>query len=83
MHTYLISCDISFYRMMQRQADKAGRKVAFLVPLAIAEKCHKGPMLWNDDHDEFKNCKSRKKINEVRKREHRNIITIVATYISI
>ena len=49
--------------MMQRQADKAGRKVAFLDPLAIAEKRHKGPMLWNDDHDEFKNCKSRKKIN--------------------
>ena len=43
MHTYLISCDISFYRMMQRQADKAGKKVAFLDPLAIAEKRHKGP----------------------------------------
>ena len=51
MHTYLISCDISFYRMMQRQADKAGRKVAFLDPLAIAEKRHKGPMFWDDDHD--------------------------------
>ena len=62
MHTYLISCDISFYSMMQRQADKAGRKVAFLDPLAIAEKRHKGPMFWDDDHDEFKNCKSRKKL---------------------
>jgi len=82
MHTYLISCDILFYRMMQRQADKAGRKVAFLDPLAIVEKRHKGPMFWDDDHDEFKNYKSRKEINEVRKREHRNIITIVATYIS-
>ena len=51
MHTYLISCDISFYRMMQRQADKAGRKVAFLDPLAITEKRHKGPMFWDDDHD--------------------------------
>ena len=67
MHTYLISCDISFYRMMQRQEDKAGREDAFLDPLAIAEKRHKGPMLWNDDHDEFKKCKSRKEINEVRK----------------
>jgi len=75
MHTYLISCDISFYRMMQRQADKAGRKVAFLDPLAIAEKRHKVPMFWDDR-------KSRKEINEVRKREHRKIITIVATYIS-
>ena len=53
--------------MMQQQADKAGRKVAFLDPLAIAEKRHKGPMFWDDDHDEFKNCKSRKEINEVRK----------------
>ena len=82
MHTYLISCDISFYWMMQRQADKAGRKVAFLDPLAIAEKRHKGPKFWNDDHDEFKNYKSRKEINEVRKHEHRQIISIVATYIS-
>ena len=72
MHTYLISCDILFYSMMQRQADKAGRKVAFLDPLAIAEKRHYGPMLWNDDHDDFKNCQSRKEINEVRKKEHRN-----------
>src|SRR6185312_7412928 len=82
MHTYLISCDISFYSMMQRQADKASRKVAFLDPLAIAEKRHKGPMFWDDDHDDFKNCKSRKEINEVRKQEHRKIISIVATYIS-
>ena len=82
MHTYLISCDILFYRMVQRQADKTGGKVTFLDPLAIAEKRHNGPMLWNDDHDEFKNCKSRKEINEVRKREHRKIITIIATYMS-
>ena len=68
--------------MMQRQADKAGRKVAFLDPLAIAEKRHKGPIFWDDDHDDFKNCKSRMEINEVRKQEHRKIITIVATYIS-
>ena len=51
MHTYLISCNISFYSIMQRQADKAGRKFAFLDPLAIAEKRHKGPMFWDDDHD--------------------------------
>ena len=82
MHTYLISCDISFYRMMQRQADKIDRKVAFLDPLAIAEKRHYDPMLWNDDHDDFKNYQSLKEINEVRKEEHRKIITIVATYIS-
>ena len=82
MHTYLISCDILFYRMMQRQADKAGRKVAFLDPLAIAEKRHKGPMFWDDNHDDFKNCKSLKEINEVWKQEHRKIISIVATYIS-
>ena len=68
--------------MMQRQADKAGRKVAFLDLLAIAQKRHKGPMFWDDDHDDFKNCKSRKEINEVQKQEHRKFITIVATYIS-
>ena len=62
MHTYLISCDISFYRIVQRQADKAGRKVAFLDPLAIAEKRHYSPMLWEDDHDDFKTCKSCKDI---------------------
>ena len=81
MHTYLISCDISFYRMMQRQADKAGSKVAFLDPLAIAEKHYKGPMFWDDDHDDFKTCKSCKEINEVWKEQHRKIITIIATYI--
>ena len=68
--------------MMQRQADKAGTKVTFLDPLALAEKRHKGPMFWDDDHDEFKNYKSRKEINEVWKQEHRKIISIVATYIS-
>ena len=77
-----MSCDISFYRMMQRQADKIGRKVAFLDPLAIAEKRHYGPMLWKDDYDDFKNCQSRKEIYEVRKKEHRKILAIVATYIS-
>ena len=82
MHTYLISCDISFYRMMQRQADKTGRKAAFLDPLAIAGKRHKRPMFWEDNYDDFKNCNSRKEINEVRKQEHRKIISIVATYIS-
>ena len=64
--------------MMQRQADKTGRKVAFLDQLAIAEKRHYDPMLWNDDHNDFKNYKSRKEINEVRKQEHRKIISIVA-----
>ena len=82
MHTYLISCDILFYSMMQQQVDKAGRKVAFLGPLAIAEKRHKRPMFWEDNHDDFKNCNSRKEINEVRKQEHRKIISIVAMYIS-
>ena len=82
MHTYLISCNSSVYSIMQRQADKASRKVAFLDPLAIAEKRHKGPMFWDDDHDEFKNYKSRKEINEVPKEELKKINTIVATYIS-
>ena len=67
---------------MQRQADKAGRKVGFLDPLAIAEKRHKGPMFWYDDHDDFKTCKSCKEINEVWNEQHRKIITIIATYIS-
>ena len=62
--------------------DKAGSKVVFLDPLAIAEKCHYGPMLWKDDHNDFKNCQSRKEINEVRKKEHRKILAIVGTYIS-
>ena len=83
MHTYLISCDISFYRMMQRQADKAGRKVAFLDLLAIAEKRHYGQILWKDDHDKFKNCQSRKEINEAQKKAHRKILGIVGTYISL
>ena len=82
MHTYLIGCDISFYRMLQRQADKTNKKIAFLDPVAICEKRHYGPMLWNDDHDDFKNCKMRKEINDVRNEAHRKIITIVATYIS-
>ena len=50
------------------KADKTGRKVAFLDPLAIAEKRHYNPMLWKDDHDEFKNCQSRKEINEARRK---------------
>ena len=83
MHTYLISCDILFYRMLLRQADKTNRKVAFLDPVAICEKRHYGPMLWKDDHDNFKTCKSRKEINEVRKEAHRKIIGIVGTYISL
>ena len=68
MHKYLISCDISFYRMLQRQADKTGTNVAFLDPLAIAEKRHYGPILWKDDHDKFKNCQSRKEINEAQRK---------------
>ena len=83
MHTYLIGCDISFYRMLQRQADKTNKKIAFLDPVAICEKRHYGPMLWNDDHDDFKNCKMRKEINDVRNEAHRKIIRTVGTYISL
>ena len=65
MHTYLISCDISFYRMQQRQVNALKQKIAFLDPVAICEKRHYGPMLWNDDHDDFKNYKTSKEINDV------------------
>ena len=65
MYTYLISCDILFYRMQQRQADALKQKIAFLDPVAICESRHYRPMLWNDDHDDFKNCKTRKEILDV------------------
>ena len=54
MHTYLISCVISFYKMQQRQADALKQKIVFLDPVAICESRHYRPMLWKDDHDEFK-----------------------------
>ena len=67
--------------MLQRQADKTGRKVAFLHPLAIVEKRYYGPMLWKDDHDEFKNCQSRKEINEVQKAAtEKSLRQLVCTY---
>ena len=83
MHTYLFSCDFSFYRMLQRQANMINKKIAFLDPVAICEKRHYGSMLWKDDHDDFKNCQTHKEINDVRKAAHRKIIGIVGTYISL
>ena len=40
-------------------------------------------MLWNDDHDDFKNCKTSKEINDVRNEAHRKNIRTVGTYISL
>lgn len=60
MHTYLISWDISFSRMQQRQADAINRKVAFLYPFAICEARHYGPMSWKDDHNELNKCSMHK-----------------------
>ena len=68
MHTYIIRCDISFYRMQQRQADAINHNVAFLDPFAICEARHYGPMLWKDDHDELNKCSTRKAKAEKRKR---------------
>ena len=83
MHTYLISCDILFYSMQQRQVAVLECKIAFLDPVAICEKRHYGPMSWNDDHDDFKNCKTHKEINDVRNEAYRKIIRTVGTYISL
>ena len=68
MHTNLISWDISFYRMQQRQADAINRKVAFLDTFAICEARHYGPMLWKDDHDELSKCSTCKAKHDKQKR---------------
>ena len=67
--------------MLQRQADMINKKIAFLDPVAICEKRHYGPMLWNDDHDDFKNCKTRKEILDVRNEAHKKSLgQLVPTY---
>ena len=63
--------------------DRRRWRGAFLDSVAICEKRHYGLMLWKDDHDNFKTCKSCKEINEVQKEAHRKIIGIVGTYISL
>ena len=71
MHIYLISWDISFYRMQQRQADALNRKIAFLDPFTICESRHYGPMMWKDDHDELnKSSRCQAKL-ETRKKLHK------------
>ena len=83
MHTYLISWDISFYRMQQRQADALNRKIAFLDPFAICESRHYGPMMWKDDHDELnKSSRCQAKL-ETRKKLHKDIVRKVGAYISL
>ena len=82
MHNYLISWDISFYRMQQRQVDAINRKVVFLDPFAICEARHYGPMLWKDNHDEFRKCSTRKEKLD-KKKAHKDIIRIVGAYISL
>ena len=83
MHTYLISWDISFYRMQQRQADAINRKVAFLDPFTICEARHYRPMLWKDDHDELSMCSTRKAKLDKQKKAHKDIARIVGAYISL
>ena len=83
MHTYLISWDISFYRIQQRQADAINHKVAFLDPFAICEARHYRPMFWKDDHDELNKCSTRKAKAEKRREFHKDIIRKVGAYISL
>ena len=83
MHTYLISCDISFYMMQQRQVAVLKHKVAFLDPVAICESRHRGPMLWKDDQDELKMCSTAKERKDKRKKEHDKIRRTIGAYISL
>ena len=83
MHTYLISWDISFYGMQQRQADALDRKIVFLGPFAICESRHYGPMMWKDDHDELNKCSMRQAKLEMRKKLHKDIVRQVGAYISL
>ena len=83
MHTYLISWDISFYRMQQRQAAAINCKVAFLDPFAICEARHYGPMLWKDDHNKLNKCSMHKAKAEKRREFHKDIVRKVGAYISL
>ena len=83
MHTYLISWDISFYRMQQRQADAINRMVAFLGSFAICEARHYMPMLWKDDHDELNKCSRCQEKLETGKKLHKDIVRKVGAYISL
>ena len=83
MHTYLISCDTSFYRMQQRQVAVLECKIAFLDPVAICESRHYGAMLWKDDHDELSMCSTRKAKLDKRKKARKDIVRIVGAYISL
>ena len=83
MHTYLISWDISLYKMQQRQADVVNHKVAFLDPFTICESRHYGLMLWKDDHDELNKCSMCKAKQEKRRKLHKDIVRKVDAYISL
>ena len=83
MHTYLISWDISFYKMQQRQADVVNHKVAFLDPFTICESRHYGLMLWKDDHDELNKCSTCKAKQEKQRKLHKDIVRKVDAYISL
>ena len=83
MHTYLISWDISFSRMQQRQAAVLKHKITFLDPVAICESRHYGPMLWKDDHDELNKCSTRKAKQEKQRKLHKDIVRKVGADISL
>jgi len=69
--------------MQQRQADAIKKKIVFLDPVAICENRHYGPMLWKDDHDEFKNYSKSKEKLSLQKEAHKDIIRTVGNYISL
>ena len=71
MHIYLISWDISFYGMQQRQADALDRKIVFLGPFAICESRQYGSIMWKDDHDELNKCSTCQAKLETRKKLHK------------
>ena len=71
MHTYLISWDISFYGMQQRQADALDRKIVFLGPFAICESRHYRSIMWKDNHDELNKCSTCQAKLETRKKLHK------------
>ena len=83
MHIYLISWDISFYGMQQRQADALDRKIVFLGPFAICESRQYGSIMWKDDHDELNKCSTRKAKQEKQRKLHKDIVRKVGAYISL
>ena len=54
-----------------------------LSTVAICESMHYGPMLWKDNHDEFRKCSTRKEKLDKQKKAHKDIIRIVGAYISL